>query len=164
MVGKGSILIVDDKLGPRESLRIILKPLYKIHSVSSGQEAINFVAQYTVEVVTLELCLPGMSGIEVLREIKRFQPKTEIIIVTGYGTSTNALEAVRYGAADFICKPFNVADVMTSVSKAFERRSGKMKARGNAEQIQSIHSLLSRERSVLKADTSYHPPFTHFSF
>lgn len=120
---KGSILIVDDEIGPRESLRMILKPISDIHTAENGLEAINFISQNKVDVVTLDLNMSGLSGLDVLKEIKKIQPDIEVIIVTGFGTLPNAEEAIRNGARHFISKPFNVADVIAIVSKAFERRS-----------------------------------------
>ena len=63
---KGSILIVDDEDGPRQSLRMILEPICDVHTVENGQEAINFISQSKVDLVTLDLKMPGLSGIEVL--------------------------------------------------------------------------------------------------
>jgi putative two-component system response regulator len=123
MAQAGSILIVDDELGPRESLRMILKPIYDVHTASNGQEALKFLQKEEIDLVTLDLKMPGLSGLETLKEIKRFKPEVEIIIITGYGTLTNAQEAIRYGAGDFISKPFNVADIIAIISKSFERRS-----------------------------------------
>jgi putative two-component system response regulator len=123
MAEAGSILIVDDELGPRESLRMILKPIYDVHTASNGQEALKFLQKEEIDLVTLDLKMPGLSGLETLKEIKKFKPEVEIIIITGYGTLTNAQEAIRYGAGDFISKPFNVADIIAIISKSFERRS-----------------------------------------
>ena len=67
MISNGSILIVDDEVGPRESLRMILKPMYEVHTAENGQEAINFISQKKVDLVTLDLRMPGLSGIEVLQ-------------------------------------------------------------------------------------------------
>jgi putative two-component system response regulator len=142
MISKGSILIVDDEAGPRESLRMILKPIYEVHTARNGQEAINFISQNKVDLVTLDLNMPGLPGIEVLKEIKNLQPDIEVMIVTGYGTLGNAQEAIRYGAGDFISKPFNVAEIITIVSKAFDGRSHKMKIKGLIQQIQGLRSCL----------------------
>ena len=122
MISKESILIVDDDAGPRESLRMILKPIYEVHTAQNGQEAITFISQKKVDLVTLDLNMPGLPGIEVLKKIQKLQPDIKVIIVTGYGTLGNAREAIRYGAGNFISKPFNVADIIAIVSKAFERR------------------------------------------
>lgn len=149
MISKGSILIVDDEVGPRESLRMILKPIYEVHSAENGQEAINFISQKKVDLVTLDLNMPLLPGIEVLKEIKKLQPDIEVMIVTGYGTLGNAQEAIRYGAGDFISKPFNVADIIAIVSKAFERRSYNMKIKGLIQQIQGLRSSLDENKEIL---------------
>ncbi len=148
MISKGSILIVDDEVGPRESLRMILKPMYEVHTAENGQEAINFISQKKVDLVTLDLRMPGLSGIEVLQEIKKLQPDIEVIIVTGYGTLSNAQEAIRFGAGDFISKPFNVADIIAIVSKAFERRSYNMKIRGLIEKVRGLRSSLGENKEI----------------
>jgi putative two-component system response regulator len=149
MISKGSILIVDDEVGPRESLRMILKPIYEVHSAENGQEAINFISQKKVDLVTLDLNMPLLPGIEVLKNIKKLQPDTEVMIVTGYGTLGNAQEAIRYGAGDFISKPFNVADIITIVSKAFERRRYNMEIKGLIRQIQGLRSSLRENKEIL---------------
>jgi putative two-component system response regulator len=149
MISEGSILIVDDEVGPRESLRMILKPIYEVHSAENGQEAINFISQKKVDLVTLDLNMPLLPGIEVLKNIKKLQPDTEVMIVTGYGTLGNAQEAIRYGAGDFISKPFNVADIITIVSKAFERRRYNMEIKGLIRQIQGLRSSLRENKEIL---------------
>ncbi len=141
MAQMGSILIVDDELGPRESLRMILKPIYEVHTVSSGQEAIKFLAENEdIDLVTLDLKMPGLSGLDTLKEIKKIKPDIEIIIITGYGTLTNAQEAIRYGAGDFISKPFNVADIISIISKCFERRSYNLRIKNLVQQINELKS------------------------
>ncbi|HUL37917.1 MAG TPA: response regulator [Thermodesulfobacteriota bacterium] len=141
-IPRGSILIVDDEFGPRESLRMIFKSFYEVYTVESGQEAIRFLSQNKVDLVTLDLHMPGLSGFDVLREIKNLQPGIEVIIVTAYGSLSNAQEAVSLGAGDFISKPYNVADIITTVSKSFARRSNNLKIKNLIHQLKSLHSLL----------------------
>jgi DNA-binding NtrC family response regulator len=149
MTSNGSILIVDDDAAPREALGMILKPMYDVHTVENGQEAINFISQKKVDLVTLDLNMPGLSGIEVLQEIKKLKPDIEVLIVTAYGTLSSAQEAIRLGARDFISKPFNVADIMAVVSKAFEQRSYNLKIKGLTQQIQSLRSSLGDKKEIL---------------
>jgi len=82
----------------------------------------------------------GLSGIDVLKEIRNLRPKTEVIVITGYGTLNNAQEAIRFGAGDFISKPFNVADVISIVAKSFERRNYALKITSLVESIQRLRS------------------------
>ena len=149
MSSNGSILIVDDDAAPREALGMILKPMYDVHTVENGQEAINFISQKKVDLVTLDLNMPGLSGIEVLQEIKKLKPDIEVLIVTAYGTLSNVQEAIRLGARDFISKPFNVADIMAVVTKAFEQRGYNLKIKGLIQQIQGIRSSVGDDKEIL---------------
>ena len=148
MAGKGSVLVVDDEFGPRESLRMILAPLYDVHTVENGQEALNFICREKVDLVTLDLKMPGLTGIEVLREIKNVQPDIDVIIVTGYGSLTNAQDAIRFGAGDFISKPFNVADIIAIVSKSFERRRYSLKIQDFMQQIKVLSSTSGEKKEI----------------
>ena len=137
---KGTILVVDDEVGPRESLRMILKPLYEVHTASGGEEALRFIQSKDIDVVTLDLSMPGVSGIDILKEIKKLRPNTEVIVITGYGTLNNAQEAIRFGAGDLISKPFDVAEIISIVAKSFERRSYTLKINSLVEHFQSIQN------------------------
>jgi len=141
MAQQGSILVVDDEVGPRESLRMILKPIYEVHTATSGQEALEFIKDEKIDLVTLDLKMPGISGIEVLREIKKVHDDIEVVIITGYGTLTNAIEAIRYGAVDFISKPFNVAEIIAIVSKSVERRNFNLKIKNLIQKIKGLRLL-----------------------
>jgi putative two-component system response regulator len=138
MAGKGTILIVDDEFGPREALRIILKSMYNVHTAENGEEALDYIRREEVDLVTLDLKMPGLSGFDVLREIKAFNKDIDVIIVTGLGSLPNAKEAVHYGAGDFISKPFNVAEIITIVSKVFERRNYTARINSLIQQIKNI--------------------------
>ena len=140
ITSKGTILVVDDEVGPRESLRMILKPLYEVHTASGGQEALRFIQNKDIDVVTLDLSMPGFSGIDVLKEIKKLRPNTEVIVITGYGTLNNAQEAIRFGAGDLISKPFDVAEIISIMAKSFERRSYSLKINSLVESIQSLQT------------------------
>jgi len=122
MAQKGSILVVDDEMGIRELLQTILNPFCEVHTVVDGQEALKFIEKEQVDLVTLDLKMPGISGMDVLREIKKIKNDIEVIIITGYGTITDIVDAIRYGAVDFIPKPFDLAEIISIVRRSFERR------------------------------------------
>jgi DNA-binding NtrC family response regulator len=82
--------------------------------------------------VTLDLKMPGLSGIDVLRQIKRNDPDIEVVVITAYGTVENAQEANRYGAG-FITKPFNVSDLINSIIESLERRSTRLRLKNFAQ-------------------------------
>ena len=97
MEQKASVLIVDDELGPRESLRMILKPLYDVRTATNGQEALDCIQKEKVDLITLDIKMPGLSGMDVLRELRERGSDAAVVIVTGYGTLTNVHDAIRYG-------------------------------------------------------------------
>src|SRR3989304_1892329 len=124
-----NILIVDDEIGPRESLRMILKPNYNVFTVENGNAAIQMIQQVAMDVVTLDLKMPGISGIDTLKEIRMIDPDVMIVIITGYGTLKSAIEAIRYGVFDYIPKPFNVPEIMCIIQKAIQRRKLNLKVK-----------------------------------
>ncbi|MCX5905965.1 MAG: response regulator [Deltaproteobacteria bacterium] len=135
---QGSILIVDDEIGPRESLRMILKPLYDVHLASNGGEALAIIKKEMIDLVTVDLQMPGINGTDVLREIKKLKNDVEVIIITAYGTLAHAIEAIRYGAVDFISKPFNAAEIITVVNKSIERRYFNLKIKNLIQKIMNL--------------------------
>ena len=149
MAFQGSVLVVDDEVGPRESLRMILKPIYQVHTVADGFEALKFINSQNVDLVTLDLKMPGIPGIEVLREIKKTKSDIEVVIITGYGTLPTAIEAIRYGAVDFISKPFNVAEIISVVSKSVERRSLNLKIKNLIQKIKDLSLLEEGQNEAL---------------
>jgi len=125
-----NILIVDDEIGPRESLRMILKPYYNIFTAESGYAAIQMLQQVGLDVVTLDLKMPGISGIDTLKELRGVNQDVMVIIITGYGTLQSAIEAIRYGVFDYIPKPFNVPEIVSIIDKAVQRRRLNQKIKG----------------------------------
>ncbi len=125
MPKSGSILIVDDEVEVRHILRRILDPHYEIHEAANGKEALERIQTQPIDLVTLDLSMPDLYGIDVLREIKRSKPLVEVIIISGFGTLTRAQEAIKYGASGFISKPFNVADILSLIGKSCDRQKSK---------------------------------------
>jgi putative two-component system response regulator len=121
------ILIVDDEIGPRESLRMILKPNYNVFTVENGYAAVQMVKQIAPDIITLDLKMPGLSGIDALKEIREIAPDVIVIIITGYGTLQSAIEAIRYGVFDYISKPFNVPEIVGIIDKSVQRKKLNLK-------------------------------------
>jgi signal transduction histidine kinase len=135
MGAKPNILVVDDDLGPRESMRMILKPNYEVHTAENGDQALALIQERPFDLVTLDLKMPGLSGIDLLREIKKFDPEIEIIIITGYGTFNTATEAIRHGVVDYIAKPFNLSEVTSIVEKSIRKRRFNQKLKHICEEV-----------------------------
>jgi putative two-component system response regulator len=127
MPQKGTILIVEDELGPREAIRLILKPFYELRTASSGEDALKITGNEKVDLVTLDLCMPGLSGFDLLKQIKKIKPDLEVIVITALAAMPNAQKAIRYGASDFLSKPFHVGEVLSTVRKSFERLNYRSK-------------------------------------
>ncbi len=127
MIEKANILIVDDEMGPRESLKMILKPYFNVYTAERGGQAIEILAQARIDLVTLDLKMPGLSGTKVLEKIKERDPDIEAIIITGYGSMDTAIEGLRLGAFDYISKPFDVNHILALVRRALERRNARVK-------------------------------------
>lgn len=119
---KAAILIVEDELGSRDALRMILSPFNTVYTAENGQKAMEILSEKKVDLVTLDLKLPGLQGTDLLRDIKRQKPDVEAIIITGYGTLKSAVHGIRYGAADYLLKPFNVTELLTVINRTLEKK------------------------------------------
>ncbi|MFQ6043923.1 MAG: response regulator, partial [Candidatus Poribacteria bacterium] len=89
------ILIVEDELGPRESYRQILKNDYDVIPAENGRLAIDYVNKNPVDVALVDIKMPGIDGIEVLKQIKRIQPQMEVVIITAFASVENAKNAIK---------------------------------------------------------------------
>ncbi|MCX5894918.1 MAG: response regulator, partial [Proteobacteria bacterium] len=143
---KPNILIVDDELGPRESLRMILKPAYNVYMAEDGNKALEIIKQVPIDLMTLDLRMPGLSGIDVLKGVKETNADIEVIIVTGFGSLGTITTASQYGVYDYISKPFNIADVNSIVQKSLEKRKYGTDIRKLLEDIGSISGISRMER------------------
>lgn len=122
---RARVLIVDDERGPRESLRMILSGSYDVSTAEGGAEALDLLRTTAVDLVTVDLNMPGMKGDELMRTIRSEFPQTEIIIITGCSSVETAVEGIRHGVFDYLTKPFDVVQVSASVERALERRQSR---------------------------------------
>jgi putative two-component system response regulator len=120
-----TILIVDDERGPRESLRMILSSNYRVVQAGSGAEALECIRREHVDLITLDLNMPGMHGHELMRTVRSEFPQIEIVIITGCGSIESAAEGIRAGICDYIQKPFDVVQVSAAVTRALSRKRAR---------------------------------------
>jgi putative two-component system response regulator len=132
---RATVLVVDDERGPRESLRMILEPLHRVVQASSGAEALQVLLSEPVDLVTLDLNMPGMRGEEVMRTLRSEHPQTEIIVITGCGSVESAAAGVRLGICDYLQKPFDVVAVGCAVGRALARRTSRVRLVGFLEEL-----------------------------
>jgi response regulator RpfG family c-di-GMP phosphodiesterase len=142
---RSTILVVDDERGPRESLRMILEPTHRVVQSSSGAEALEILQTDSVDLVTLDLHMPGMRGDDLMRTIRREHPHVEIIVITGCGTVESAAEGVRFGICDYLQKPFDVVQVSASVTRALARRGARSRLTSFLEEL---GELVGRDREA----------------
>ena len=117
-----TILIVEDEAGPREALKLILRPFYNLHSVDSAEAALYLLKERAIDLVTLDLKLPGKQGTELLQDIKRDHEHVEVIVITGYGSLKSAMDGLRYGASGYLLKPFNVTELIAIINQTLEKK------------------------------------------
>ncbi len=120
-----TILVVDDERGPRESLRMILASNHRVLEASSGAEALECMRREPVDLVTIDLNMPGMHGQELMRTVRSEFPQVEVVIITGCGSIESAAEGIRAGICDYIQKPFDVVQVGAAVGRALARRRAR---------------------------------------
>ena len=115
------VLIVDDDVELRSTLSEILKGAgYYIDEAPSGKEAIEKITAKDFDIAFLDLMMPKMSGIDVLKAIKKIKPKIRVIMITAFATVENAVDAIKKGASDYISKPFRIDDLLTTIRRVIE--------------------------------------------
>lgn len=120
-----TILVVDDDAALCESFDLILGDRYRVRAVADGRAALATLAAERIDAILLDILLPGLDGLEVLREIRASDPHMPVVMVTGVRTIVTAVEAMRLGAFDYVTKPFDDEALLDAVSRALvhgERR------------------------------------------
>lgn len=117
-----TILIVEDEPGPRDALRIILRPFYSLLAVETAEAALRLMREQPVDLVTLDLKLPDRQGTDLLHQIKVEHDDVEVIIITGYGSLHSAMDGLRYGAAGYLLKPFNVTELIRLIDQTMAKK------------------------------------------
>ena len=117
------ILVVDDDEGLRESFRLILDDDYELLEAPDGARALDVIRATHVDLVLLDVRLPGMDGVEVLERLKAIDEQTEVVLVTAVKTLRTAVAAMKLGEFDYITKPFEEDELLTVIRRALERRS-----------------------------------------
>ncbi len=117
-----SVLVVDDEKNIRQTLAQALIPMgLHVETAVNGEEALQKVRDAEFDLMLLDLKMPGVDGMEVLRSLSDVRPEIRIIIITAYGTVKNAVEAIKLGAVDFIEKPFSPREIRELVNSVLAR-------------------------------------------
>lgn len=136
------ILVVDDETGPRESLKIILSPNYRVNTAADAIEALAILENNNPDLVITDIRMPGLSGTELLRRIKDHDPDMPVILITGYASVESAQEAIRYGAFDYINKPYDVQQIEKTVKKALTEAAERRRKQSMLNQLEGWNQKL----------------------
>ncbi|HTY81140.1 MAG TPA: response regulator [Candidatus Bathyarchaeia archaeon] len=135
MSDRPRILVVDDEIGPRESLRMILKPSYEIATADSGETALRTLPAFNPDLVFMDIKMPKMDGIELLQRIKAVDPTIEAVMITAYASLDTVKNALTHGAFEYLIKPFSRADLEETVRRALARRQAEL---GKTSQLSNL--------------------------
>ena len=135
MSERARILVVDDEVGPRESLRMILKPNYEIVTAESGDTALKTLSAFNPDLVFMDIKMPKMDGIELLRRIKAIDPTIEAVMITAYASLDTVKNALTHGAFEYLIKPFSRVDLEETVRRALARRQTEL---GKSSQLSGL--------------------------
>ncbi len=132
------ILVIDDDPGVRETLGELLRAEnYLVDSVSSGEEGLAAVRADEYDLVLLDIRLPGMDGEQVMEQIRKQRPNTNVIIISGYGSLESAILALRLGVKDFFIKPYPVEDLLNSICRVLSEKEDRIRKQILLEQLES---------------------------
>lgn len=143
---RGTLLIVDDEDGPRQSLRVIFKDEYDLLMAEDGPSAIELAKTNEIDVAVLDIRMAGMSGIEVLERLKFVNPNIEAIMMTAFETTDTIRQALRLRACDYINKPFDITTIRGAVGQAMQRRRLEGEIHSSAEKVQQLLTELQEQR------------------
>ena len=143
------VLVIDDERGPRESLRILLKPDYQVFCADSVDVGISLLKEHQPDAVVMDIRMPGKSGIEGLTAIREIDGVVSIIMFTGFGALETAQEAIRLGANDYLKKPFDAFEIQKTIRGHVNRAQQERRR-------QNVEADLGRMNGMLKDELARH--------
>jgi DNA-binding response OmpR family regulator len=143
MALNGHILIIDDEAALRQTLtRILQRTGLQVTSAASGQEGLNYIAQQSFDLVYLDIRMPDMNGMEVLKIIHASHPELPVVLFTAQPDLSSALEALRQGATDYLLKPLKPNDIVERTRAILARRRMELRKQEIQEQIEALQAEL----------------------
>lgn len=139
------ILVIDDEIGPRESLRMLLKPNYQVYTAENVEAGLQILREKNPDVVISDIRMPGTNGIDGLRKIRELDPHVAVIMLTGFGALDTAKEALRLGANDYISKPFDAREMRDVIGRNVERTRVHRTSITAAAEIKELNNRLLKE-------------------
>src|SRR6201998_600076 len=150
----GTILVIDDEGGIRESLEVLLSlEGYTVKTAPDGEQGLRMLELESFDLVLLDLALPGQSGLDLLPQIKERQPETPVIMITAYGTVDNVVEAIRAGAENFVQKPWDneklLADIRSAVAR-YKAEEENLQLKRTLKQRYNFANIVGKSEIMLR--------------
>src|SRR6202051_1354982 len=136
------ILVIDDEIGPRESLRMLLKPNYQVHTADCVEAGIKLLKEKRPDTIVMDIRMPGMNGIDGLRKIREIDPHLSVIMFTGFGALETAQAALRLGANDYINKPFEAVQMREVIGRNVERTRLQRQSEVTGRELHELNERL----------------------
>lgn len=156
---KHKVLVIDDELGPRESMRFLLKGEYEVLCAESVDEGVARMREAHPDLIIMDIRMPRKNGIDGLREIRGYDKLVSVVMLTGYGALETAQEALRLGATDYLSKPFDTGEMREAVKRyvkrtRVERRRTEMLADLHNVNDQLINDLARKQEQATMAQST----------
>ncbi len=130
-----SVLVVDDEVGARESLKMILKNDYEMFLAKNAEEAFVQVKTHSPDVILLDIILPDLDGLKVLERIKQSDPDIIVIMITATKTVKTAVEAMKLGAYDYVTKPFDIDELRLIITRSLSTKALEQEVKYRREEM-----------------------------
>jgi signal transduction histidine kinase len=141
-MAKDRLLVIDDELGPRESLRFLFKDNYDVICVDSVDKGVASLKETPPDCIITDIKMPGKTGIEGLKEIRAIDQQVSIIMLTGFGSLETAQEAIRHGATDYLKKPFDTDEIREVVAGYVKRTKINRKRVAATDHLENLTTQL----------------------
>jgi DNA-binding NtrC family response regulator len=142
------MLVDDEERFLTTTQKLLAKKGYEVFTAASGAEALDLLEKKIIHVVILDVKMPGMDGIETLKEMKKHFPLTEVIMLTGHATVESAVDGLKSGASDYLMKPADIDELIAKAGEAFEKRmrlEEKIRAAQSRKYMKSPREILRGE-------------------
>ncbi|MEE9590958.1 MAG: PAS domain S-box protein [Thermodesulfobacteriota bacterium] len=138
-MAKAKIIIIDDDVGACESLSDIFEEIgYSVSTANTGSEAVSMAGKTAFDIAFIDIKLPDMDGLEILKELKTGNPEIDCMIITGHASQQNAISALKKGANDYFVKPLDINEITRRVKETLDRKFLRRELRNSEERLRAI--------------------------
>ena len=153
MTTQTTVLVVDDEPPAYRLLEVLTQEGYRVETAENGREALEKAGITFFDVVLLDIRIPDLNGVEVLRGLKQLSPETVVIMMTAFGSIETAIETIKEGAYDYISKPFKLDDVKLTVRRALDHKrllAENLQLRRTLNAQQQLENIVGRSAAMLE--------------